>query len=312
MSFTDQIVAGIGVLIREFIQSPNYVAGVSGWSVMKDGSAEFNDLTIRGTVIITSGDAILIYDGPPAVGNLLAALSGADGVDSFGNSYLKGLTFRDATTAITPSRITFGTDANFSAEILEDSGGDLVIRGRSASAGPPAQLVLTEQSGATDGAVITAGTTSLQFGSGSRGRYYYEEIANAATNLATGTTTTLKGNVVKSASDYSSAYDPATGAWTCPVTGEYDHVAAFRSSVNATGAGRSFLGFSSLAALGGTVYLRDDRSINNGNPFGGQLSLKKHFTAGDVVFLSAFQTAVAAGALTSVADSNLWTVRRCL
>ena len=42
-------VVGSTILRRPAIQSPNYVAGNTGWTVNVDGSAEFNNLTIRGT-----------------------------------------------------------------------------------------------------------------------------------------------------------------------------------------------------------------------------------------------------------------------
>lgn len=48
--FSDPIVGGIGNLIRQYIRSPNFVTGVSGWTINKDGSAEFNNLIIRGTI----------------------------------------------------------------------------------------------------------------------------------------------------------------------------------------------------------------------------------------------------------------------
>ena len=47
--FSNPIVGGT-TLIRPAIQSPNYVAGVSGWTINIDGSAEFNNVTIRGTL----------------------------------------------------------------------------------------------------------------------------------------------------------------------------------------------------------------------------------------------------------------------
>jgi len=53
--FTNPLVAGT-TLIRDAIQSPNYIAGVSGWSINKDGSAEFNDLTVRGELFVTGDD----------------------------------------------------------------------------------------------------------------------------------------------------------------------------------------------------------------------------------------------------------------
>lgn len=50
MPFRDPIVAGT-TLIRPAIQSPNFVHGVSGWTINRDGSAEFNNVIVRGTVI---------------------------------------------------------------------------------------------------------------------------------------------------------------------------------------------------------------------------------------------------------------------
>ena len=41
-------VVGGTVLRRPAIQSPDYSAGVSGWSINADGSAEFDDVTVRG------------------------------------------------------------------------------------------------------------------------------------------------------------------------------------------------------------------------------------------------------------------------
>ena len=42
-----------GVLAK--IRSSNYVAGVSGWQVDSDGNAEFNNVTVRGTIYATAG-----------------------------------------------------------------------------------------------------------------------------------------------------------------------------------------------------------------------------------------------------------------
>lgn len=50
IGFQSNVVAGT-VLIRSAIQSPNYVAGVSGWTVNQDGSVEFNNAVIRGSII---------------------------------------------------------------------------------------------------------------------------------------------------------------------------------------------------------------------------------------------------------------------
>lgn len=87
--FSNYLVTKTGNLVRTFIQSPNFVHLVSGWSIFKDGSAEFSDILIRGGVI--EGAPGLYYDGEPMFGNLVASVSGTSGVDIYGNAYLRGL-----------------------------------------------------------------------------------------------------------------------------------------------------------------------------------------------------------------------------
>jgi hypothetical protein len=47
VDFQDELAGGI-VLVRPALQSPDYQAGVSGWTINVDGSAEFNDVVVRG------------------------------------------------------------------------------------------------------------------------------------------------------------------------------------------------------------------------------------------------------------------------
>lgn len=60
MTFSDPIVEDVE-LIREAIQSPDYVAGVSGWCIRRDGSAEFNAGTFRSDVVITGSDGTQLH-----------------------------------------------------------------------------------------------------------------------------------------------------------------------------------------------------------------------------------------------------------
>lgn len=75
MPFNNDIAGGNGQLVRNWIQSQNYVAGVSGWRISKNGNAEFNNGTFRGSIEVGSltgqhfivnnsvtGDVIDIYD----------------------------------------------------------------------------------------------------------------------------------------------------------------------------------------------------------------------------------------------------------
>lgn len=74
MGFRDSILAG-KKLVREAIQSPNFVTGLTGWSINKDGTAEFADLTVRssdgssstitianGQIVIANGSAVTVTE----------------------------------------------------------------------------------------------------------------------------------------------------------------------------------------------------------------------------------------------------------
>lgn len=50
MVFTNSILAG-ETLVRDAIKSEGYVPGSSGWSINRDGTAEFSDLVSRGSLI---------------------------------------------------------------------------------------------------------------------------------------------------------------------------------------------------------------------------------------------------------------------
>jgi hypothetical protein len=87
-------VVGGTVLRRAAIASPNYVAGVSGWTINQDGSAEFNNLTIRGVFAGTNFEinslGAFFYSGTPAAGNLVESITSAAGTDGFTNEFLAG------------------------------------------------------------------------------------------------------------------------------------------------------------------------------------------------------------------------------
>jgi hypothetical protein len=93
MQFQDELAAGV-VLVRPALQSPDYTPGVSGWAIKIDGSAEFNNVVIRGGTVV-SGLA-LYYDGTPAAGNLIMSIAAEAGTDEFGNDYVSGMTVYDS------------------------------------------------------------------------------------------------------------------------------------------------------------------------------------------------------------------------
>lgn len=79
---------GQGNLSIPSIHSPNYVPGVSGWSIDKNGNVEFSTGTFRGTLTNTG---MFIYSGVPAHGNLIASIAAVGGTDPFGNAFGAGI-----------------------------------------------------------------------------------------------------------------------------------------------------------------------------------------------------------------------------
>lgn len=108
------LTAGLGSLVLQSIFSPNFQHLVAGWSINKDGSAEFNNLTIRGTFFgvdfIINSSGIFLYNGTPALGNLVGSWAIASGSDSFGNAYRAGLNV-DAVTGTSYLQLLPGNPA---------------------------------------------------------------------------------------------------------------------------------------------------------------------------------------------------------
>jgi hypothetical protein len=120
VEFTDEIAGGT-VLVRPALQSPGYVPGTSGWKVGIDGSAEFNNVTIRGGT--TVGGTGLYYSGSPAAGNLLLSIAGTAGSDPYGNAYVKGLGVYspDGTISLDSSSLTAAGTNGSNVELITGS-----------------------------------------------------------------------------------------------------------------------------------------------------------------------------------------------
>lgn len=104
--FKNYLTTKLGQLVIAAIQSPNFAAGLAGWIVRKDGSAEFNNLTIRGvfngTDFIINSSGAFFYNGTPASGNLIASITTASGTDPYGNPYQSTITgYKSGTSAFT-------------------------------------------------------------------------------------------------------------------------------------------------------------------------------------------------------------------
>ena len=159
-------VVGSTVLRRPAIQSPNFVTTVSGWTINADGSAEFNNLLIRGTFngtdfVINSAGAFF-YSGPPAAGNLIASVTNGAGTDSFGNNYLGTTATYDNSSGIATA-LAAGFVAFYSGSLaggwsaLSSVAGD-VAGNLQVNAGGQLQLI-------GSGGVTVNGSSSTQTGS---------------------------------------------------------------------------------------------------------------------------------------------------
>src|SRR3954468_1231481 len=82
---TNPILGG-ETLIRNSIRSEDYSVGVSGWSIFRDGSAEFNNVVARGTVIVNGNDmsSITILTELVSPGRVAAEMKLAPGTYSDG------------------------------------------------------------------------------------------------------------------------------------------------------------------------------------------------------------------------------------
>jgi hypothetical protein len=121
------IVGGITLRIPA-IRSPDYVPGVSGWTVNIDGSVEFNDGTFRGTVtagtfqgndFVINTQGIFLYSGAPAAGNLIISLASAGGTDTFGNVFPSGINVSGGNLINIPS--ANGSDVALTTEVYGDA-----------------------------------------------------------------------------------------------------------------------------------------------------------------------------------------------
>jgi hypothetical protein len=127
-------IVGGTVLRIPAIQSPNYVAGVSGWIINKDGTVEFNNGVFRGTVtagsfvgtdFIINSAGVFLYSGTPATGNLIISIASASGTDAFGNFFPAGINVSGGNLINIPAA-TAGSIA-FTSEVFADSFARFVV-----------------------------------------------------------------------------------------------------------------------------------------------------------------------------------------
>ena len=128
MGFANTVIGGAAALIRAAIKSPNYVAGSLGWSVNKDGSAEFNSLTVRGTFqgtdYVINPNGVFFYSPNEAAGNLAVAVAPVATTGPFGESVGQGVTVGLA-SASSQIRLIPGQPAHSSQVMFADPTGAL-------------------------------------------------------------------------------------------------------------------------------------------------------------------------------------------
>jgi hypothetical protein len=157
MAYFQALTQGLGNLVIPSVQSPNFVTEVSGWQIAKDGSAEFNDLTIRGTFYGTNfeinSDGAFFYDGTPALGSLMFAITNpmAGGTDMYGNTYAPGGVSIIALTGLLNVMSLQDTSGNTLMSI--DNAGNIT-----------GQTVTANDDVILDGASLTADLNSLASG----------------------------------------------------------------------------------------------------------------------------------------------------
>ena len=129
MGFSNYLVTKTGYLVRTFIRSPDFAAGSAGWTVNKDGSAEFNSVVIRNGEVV--GGSALYYDPVPGPGTLVASVSATQFQDQYGNQVQAGVYSYGpgGLTGITgPGLLTLQNGSNPWQVQADPATGDLLIR----------------------------------------------------------------------------------------------------------------------------------------------------------------------------------------
>jgi hypothetical protein len=312
--FRNSILGGNGTLVRPQMRSPNYVPGVSGWIIRRDGSVEFNNGTFRG-VITNAG--IFVYLGAPAFGTLKVVLSPTPGTDAFGNIYGPGLSFPadDGTnkfstisqadiagvqtfeiegpgvapgtlttiSMLDTGRVVITTQENMVIAATGDM--DVVANGPNgiqldSNTFINADFEVNGNSRFQGSTFTIIGGNTMQFSAGAAGGYYFEQRSLSGIAVANNVGVTLTpGASQKLRSDYGSKW--AGNTWTCPVDGEYDWTLALGGIGACT---RCFARVNVNGAANPSLW--DDTAITG---TGKQISGCLEMVAGDTVQVSAFQ-----------------------
>lgn len=173
MQPNNPIVGGITLRIPA-IRSPDYVAGISGWTINIDGTAEFNNVTVRGRIVEGTGPQIIIdTDGTikfyDVASNLVMVLTGGTPfiaitsvahTDLFLDARKSGDTFPRFQIAANGTLFWGSGAASWDTALTPGGGGSLDISGSAANTGD-----LTINSRSTGRGIPQAPTTTASNGS---------------------------------------------------------------------------------------------------------------------------------------------------
>lgn len=237
--FSNAIVGGMGALIRKFIRSPNYVSGESGWTINQDGSAEFSNIDVRGTVQLP------LVTGPGQKGTIWwndgLAYENAQIFKEGSRLFISGGT--DFPGSTDPYIYLDQHDNNSIGKIMLHNVNQyivmntyqIVLHQHNQPGLIIAQLVdnsiastlMGVSDDGTQSASVLCGSTSvnidgpLHVNSGPTGKYYAEQIYPKTQSLTASTQTLLLDtSTVITTSDYGTCF--TANNWTCPETGWYD------------------------------------------------------------------------------------------
>lgn len=300
--FSNPLTGVDGALVRKWVKSPNFLTTVQGWIVRKDGTAEFQDVVIRGTIVLFPAGALgdpgtLQWDDgnpePPGIGELLnhflsirgssTQATGAftilisENTDPTGNAFASLSPGQHPILAALVHNPFLGNnalqltqDATNNRYMVTDQGTMAAQRADLAEDG----LRVYDNTGTRRTRV---GLDRFRFGPGPEGGYYYEEVTldpQVVPSAAAPSTQLTAMSASHLATDYGGSQF-AAGMWTCPVSGPY--------TVTFDGAFLAWVAGSRLIVtlqVNGTNIVRPDLATNNGQ---WNISDTRWYTAGDTL-----------------------------
>lgn len=301
--FNNQIVGGIGKLIREWIQSPNFVTGVSGWSINKDGSAEFLNAVFRGQIVIeSSAEAILVYDGPAAFGNLILAISAASSVDPYGNHYPFGITVFETSSTLARYGLKSDTTAGQLDGYVESDSTSQIMAVKSETL-DALNIINVKTGGAVsllaDSIRIgaQASTVDIVVTDGFPGRYSAQLIEPPSGQTVINNTGVQITGWTASRTNGVDNWDPLTGLWTCSDDGLWSFTFSIGFTTWVAGS-RFILAMNRNGTATANSFARNDLKTEGGSM---TLSARKYMFAGDTVNFRVLQ---ATGGTITIADDE--------